>query len=391
MKCDAVVLAAGKGTRLWPFTETTAKPAIEILDRPLIHYVLDFLVHNGVKKPCIVVNYHKDDVIRAVESYGINACFVDQKEPKGTGHALMVAERYVGDDFIVVNGDLFLDPSVVIPSNSILVVNHPHNGEYGTVVLDGQKLVALREKVPGTLINGGVYRLGDSVFDHLHDLAPSPRGEYEITDVLPKLGLDAVVVSPDRWLDVGRPWDLLTATRRALSTLPNRQDGDVSSHATLRGKVFVAEGAEIRGSVYVEGPAYIGPGAVVGPHTYIRKYSAVGRDARVGNAVEVKASVLMAGTHVAHLSYVGDSVLGKGVNFGAGTITANLRFDDRPVRGVSRKLGAFVGDGAKTGVHVSLMPGVRVGAGAWVFPGSVVYSDVPSGARVSGIYTRSDN
>ena len=390
MKCDAVVLAAGKGTRLWPFTETTAKPAIEILDRPLIHYVLDFLVHNGVKKPCIVVNYRKEDVIRAVESYGIKARFVEQTRPMGTGHALMIAERYVGDDFIVVNGDLLLDGSINLPQNSILVINRPHNGEYGTVVLEDGKLVGIREKEPGALINGGAYRLNDSVFEYLHDLSPSPRGEYEITDVLPKLGLGAVVVPSDYWLDVGRPWDLLVATRRVLSTLPSRQDGDISSHAILRGKVFVADGAEIRGSVYVEGPTYVGPGAVVGPHSYIRKYSVIGRDVRVGNAVEIKASVLMTGAHVAHLSYVGDSVLGRGVNFGAGTVTANLRFDDRPVRGVSRKLGAFVGDGTKTGVHVSLMPGVRVGAGAWIFPGAVVYSDVPSGARVSGIYRAGD-
>jgi len=386
MKCDAVVLAAGKGTRLWPFTETAAKPAIEILDRPLIHYVLDFLVQNGVKKPCVVVNYRKDDVVRAVESYGIKSRFVNQDEPKGTGHALMVAEKYVGDDFIVVNGDVLLNGSVTLPLNSILVVDRPHNGEYGTVVLKGGKLVGIHEKEPGKLINGGAYRLNDSVFEYLHDLSPSPRGEYEITDILPKLGLRAVTVSSDRWLDVGRPWDLLVATRRIISTLPDRQDGDVSPQATLRGKVFVADDAEIRGSVYIEGPAYIGPGAVVGPHSYVRKYSAIGRDARVGNAVEIKDSLLMAGAHVAHLSYVGDSVLGKGVNFGAGTITANLRFDDRPVRGVSRKLGSFVGDYVKTGVHTSLMPGVRVGAGAWIFPGSVVYADVPAGARVSGIY-----
>ncbi|NPA76799.1 MAG: nucleotidyl transferase, partial [Candidatus Diapherotrites archaeon] len=146
---------------------------------------------------------------------------------------------------------------------------------------------------------------------------------------------------------------------------------------------------EVRNGAYVVGPAYIGPGAVVGPNAYVRSYSFIGAGARVGNAVEIKASVLMDGAHVSHLSYVGDSVLGPHVNFGAGTITANLRFDDRPIRGVSRKMGAFVGEGVKTGVHVSLMPGVRVGAGAWIFPGAVVYSDVPAGTRVSGIYRTS--
>jgi len=386
MKCDAVVLAAGKGTRLWPFTETQAKPAIKIIDKPLIHYVLDFLKANGVEKPCIIVNHCAEDVISAVESYGMKARFVRQDEPKGTGHALMVAEKYVGDRFIVANGDVLLTSNVTLPENSILLVERPHNGEFGTPVLKNGVLVDMREKERGDMINGGVYHLRDEVFNHLADLEPSPRGEYEITDILPKLGLRAVTVRGDQWLDVGRPWDLLSAARILLSRIPERRDGEIEPRATLKGKVIVSEGAEVRNGAYIKGPAYIGSGATVGPNAYIRSYSVIQENARVGNAVEIKASFLMDGAHASHLSYVGDSVIGRDVNFGAGTITANLRFDDKPVLGVRRKMGAFVGDSVKTGVHVSLMPGVRVGSGAWIFPGSIVYSDVPSSAKVSGIY-----
>lgn len=386
MKCDAVVLAAGKGTRLWPFTETVAKPAIEIVDRPLIHYVLDFLRSNGVEKVCVVVNHQRETVERAVRDYGIKARFVEQKEPKGTGHALMCAERHVGDDFIVVNGDLLLTKHVKLPERSMVVVRRPHTGEYGTPIVKNGVVVGLREKEPGDLVNAGIYRLSDEVFAHLSDLSPSPRGEYEITDVLPKMGLRAVEMRSEHWMDVGYPWDILSATQRVLHAIPERRDGYIEPRATLKGKVIVSPDAEIRNGVYIEGPAYIGPDAVVGPNAYIRPYSVIGRNARVGNAVEIKASVLMEGAHVSHLSYVGDSVLGKGVNFGAGTITANLRFDDKPVLGVRRKMGAFVGDEVHTGVHAAFMPGVRVGPNAFIFPGSVVYSDVPSGERVAGIY-----
>ncbi len=388
MKCDAVVLAAGAGSRLWPFTETQAKPAIKIIDRPLVHYVLDFLRFNGVEKLCVVVNYRAEDVVSAVESYGVRVRFVYQKAPKGTGHALMIAEKHLGDHFIVANGDVLLLSNVRLPVNSILVVNRPHGGEFGTPIVQNGILVGMREKEPGRMINGGVYHLSADVFGYLDGLKPSPRGEYEITDVLPELGLRAVFVRGDHWLDVGRPWDLLSAARALVARMPERRDGNVEPRATLKGKVIVSDGAEIRNGAYVQGPAYIGPGAVVGPNSYVRPYSVIQESARVGNAVEVKASILMEGAHVSHLSYVGDSVLGRGVNFGAGTITANLRFDNAPVRGVRRKLGAFVGDSAKTGVHVSLMPGVRIGANAWVFPGSVVFSDVPSSARVGGIYRK---
>ncbi len=403
MKCDAVVLAAGKGTRMFPFTDTLAKPALSLLDRPLLHYVFDFLRYNGVERVCVVVNYRADDVVAAAESYGkelppvhpalpewvperLRLRFVRQGEPLGTGDALRSAERYLSEDFIVVNGDLLITKPVLMPPRSILVVNRDHNGEYGTPVIKNSVLTEIREKQPGNLINGGAYRLTDEVFQRLQDLKPSPRGEYEITDVLPSLGLRPVYIDSDHWLDVGRPWDILTASRRLMQYLTPRIDGSVEPGAHLHGRVHVAPDAVVRSGVYVKGPVYIGPGAVVGPNSYLRPYSVISSGARVGNAVEIKASVLQENAHVSHLSYVGDSVLGRSVNFGAGTITANLRFDDRKILGVSRKLGAFVGDRVKTGINVSLMPGVRIGAESWIFPSAVVYSDVPRGARVVGIY-----
>ncbi len=403
MKCDAVILAAGKGTRMFPFTDTQAKPAIDLLDRPLLHYVLDFLRYNGVKKVCVVVGYRSDDVVSAAESYGaeeppvhpvlpewtsepVKFRFVHQDAPLGTGSALLAAERFVSDDFIVVNGDLLITAPVLVKERSILVVRREHGGEYGTPVFKDGVLVGIREKQPGTFVNGGVYRVTGDIFQWLHGLKPSPRGEYEITDALPHLKLRPVCVSPKDWLDVGRPWDILTAARRLLAHVPSEIRGDVQDGAHIHGAVYVARGATVRSGAYIVGPVYIGPGATVGPNAYVRQNTVISADARVGNAVEIKASVLQRGAHVSHLSYVGDSVLGPHVNFGAGTITANLRFDDKPVLGVSRKLGAFVGENVKTGVHVSIMPGVRVGADAWIFPQSVVYSDVPRGARVGGIY-----
>ena len=110
----------------------------------------------------------------------------------------------------------------------------------------------------------------------------------------------------------------------------------------------------------------------------------IGPDAHVGHGVEVKNSVLMADASVGHLSYVGDSVLGRGVNFGAGTNVANLRHDDTTVRMTvkgdrvdtgRRKLGAIVGDGAKTGINTSLNAGFRLGTEATTKPGETVLRD----------------
>ncbi|HET7324327.1 MAG TPA: glucose-1-phosphate thymidylyltransferase, partial [Halococcus sp.] len=105
---------------------------------------------------------------------------------------------------------------------------------------------------------------------------------------------------------------------------------------------------------------------------------------RVGHAVEIKNSVVMRETHVPHLSYVGDSLLGREVNFGAGTTVANLRHDDSPVKQTvkgervstgRRKYGVVVGDGAKTGIHTTLYPGVVLSAESRTKPNETVTRD----------------
>ena len=140
----------------------------------------------------------------------------------------------------------------------------------------------------------------------------------------------------------------------------------------------------MQSGAYIEGPALIREGAAVGPNAYIRGSTVVGPDAHVGHSVEVKNSVLMADASVGHLSYVGDSVLGRGVNFGAGTNVANLRHDDANVRVTvkgdrvdtgRRKLGAVVGDGAKTGINTSLNAGVKLGADETTGPGEALTRD----------------
>ncbi len=373
-----MILAAGEGTRLWPFTETRSKCTVPVLDRPLIHYVLDVVAH-FTRKVCVVVGKHKEDVERVVREYGVRVLFVEQKERKGTGHALLQAEKHVTDDFLVVYGDILITKKILMPPLSILAVKLEHRGEYGSLVIKNGVVVDIREKKPGNLVNGGVYRLTQDVFSLLDTVSSSPREELELTNALKQMGLRPYFLDAESWMDVGRPWDILEANRRVLENVNGGIEGDVEEGARIKGKVIVKEGAEIRAGSYVVGPVYIGENATVGPNCYIRPATVVGRNARVGNAVEIKNSVLFPHAHVSHLSYVGDSVLGEGVNFGAGTITANLRFDDKEVRKSGRrKLGAFVGDHVKTGVNVSLMPGVCIGPYSWIAPGMVVYRDVPS-------------
>src|SRR5438309_12092578 len=168
-------------------------------------------------------------------------------------------------------------------------------------------------------------------------------------------------------------------------------DGMVETGVHVHGMIHLSRGGVIRSGCYLEGPVFIGENAVVGPNAYLRPYTVVGDGAKVGAYCDVKNSMLMERAKVPHLSYVGDSIVGAGCSLGAGTITANLRFDDASIvstvkrRWVDtgrRKLGAIIGDNVRTGINVSLLPGVKIGSGSWIGPGAIVRHDVPSCARV---------
>jgi len=173
--------------------------------------------------------------------------------------------------------------------------------------------------------------------------------------------------------------------------MAHRVYGTVEDGVHLIGPITVAETARIRSGAYIEGPAFIDEGSDIGPNCYIRPCTSVGKKVRIGNACEVKNSIIMDGTHIGHLSYVGDSILCERCNLAAGTIVANLRLDnknvkmfikDRVVDSGRRKLGTVLGDGVKTGINALLMPGVKVGTNSWIGANFIVRRDVPANSIV---------
>jgi bifunctional UDP-N-acetylglucosamine pyrophosphorylase/glucosamine-1-phosphate N-acetyltransferase len=171
--------------------------------------------------------------------------------------------------------------------------------------------------------------------------------------------------------------------------MDHKVSGTVEQGAHLIGPVTVAESARVRSGAYIEGPVFIDEEADIGPNCYIRPATSVGKRVRVGNACEIKNSIIMDGTHVGHLSYVGDSILGEKCNLGAGTIIANYRCDSRSIKMTvkdqvvdtgRRKLGAVIGDNVKTGIKSIFMPGVKVGMNSWIGPNFMVERDLPPNA-----------
>jgi len=245
---------------------------------------------------------------------------------------------------------------------------------------------------PSNLANAGIYTLSPDVFDHLRAASKTERGEFEITDAVSSLARAGQKIAWARveasdWLDIGRPWDLLTANARLLMSSARSIRGTVQKGVTMTGRVTIQGGATIKTGTVIQGPAWIGRNAIIGPFAHIRPSTSIGPGCMIGNFCEIKNSIIMGRTHIQHLSYVGDSIIGENCNFGAGTVVANVKLSGRTVRmkirdkledSGLRKLGVITGDNVRTGINTSIMPGIRLTSGAAVAAASVVSEDMIS-------------
>ena len=194
--------------------------------------------------------------------------------------------------------------------------------------------------------------------------------------------------------DPAAPWALLgEPLGRLLAELPSSAiEGQLDPGAQILGdRIVISAGARVHAGAVIEGPVFLGRDAQVLPGAYLRGGVWLGEGAKVGANTEIKRAVFLPRARAPHLNYVGDSILGAGVNLGAGTILANFRHDgadiEIPVAGGRlatgrRKLGAVLGDNVKTGCNAVLYPGVVVGRETRIYPGVQLRSGVYPAGRI---------
>ena len=411
----AILLAAGEGLRLSPLTEKTPKPLLKILGETILERTINNLSKCGVEGFIIITNYKEEKIKEYIQNRfpSFDIVFVHQPEIKGTGNAFLLAKNHIQDDFFIgVNGDCIYSFPLIEQTveaarkNTVSIggklVTDPEN--YGIILIDEDSSpYEIKEKPSRTEIkegyaNIGLYSVSKDIFPVLERMEEkgevSSRGEYELPTALNKILSEkkypvnlVTLCENDYWFDIGRPWSLLEANKALLNLCSDERKGDIEEGTHIEGPVIIKKGAIIKSGVYIEGPVFIDEDAVIGPNCYIRKYTYLGKKSRIGNACEVKNSIIGDNTHAAHLSYIGDTIIGENCNFGAGTKTANLRLDKNTVpvniKGKRedsgrRKLGAIVGDNVETGIGALIMPGVKIGCGAWIGSGTIVNEDVPS-------------
>nr|WP_294810938.1 bifunctional UDP-N-acetylglucosamine diphosphorylase/glucosamine-1-phosphate N-acetyltransferase GlmU [uncultured Sphingomonas sp.] len=415
----AIILAAGKGTRMKSDTHKVLHP---LAGRPMLLHLIDSVDALDPARTIVVVGAGREQVEAAVQPLGAET--VQQAEQLGTGHAVRMAEDALAGfegDVLILYGDVPLVSTATMrrmlerlhgadaPAAVVLGFRPFDPGAYGRVIADGQghivKMVEFKdasaEERAETLCNSGLMAVGaKDLFALLAQVTnANAAGEYYLPDIVmlaAAAGRHSAVIEADahevtgvnsrgelagleaEWQQARRARAMADgATLVAPETVWFAHDTKLGRDVLIEPNVFFGPGVEIADRVTIHGfshieGANIASGATVGPYARLRPGTVLGEGSKVGNFVEIKKAVLGKGAKANHLTYLGDADVGAGANIGAGTITCN--YDG------FFKYRTSIGEGAFIGSNSALVAPVAIGKDATVGAGSVVTQDVEAGA-----------
>ncbi len=386
---QAVILAAGTGTRILPLTETKPKLLLKVANKIILEHNLEQI--NSLAEEVIIVTGYKSELIENIfgnRYKDIEIKYVKQIKALGTGDALKTVAHLLKDKFLVLYGDdLYFKEDikkVLVHEPCILLKESKNPENFGVISIENNKVVGLEEKPanPKTnLVNTGTYFLNKSIFDF--KIEKSERGEYELTEYIKKIsGLKFVIA--ENWFPLTYPWNLLDANEFLLKNIERKIESKIEN-CYIGENVQIGEGTIVKSGSYIENNVIIGKNCKIGPNCYIRGSTSIGDNCHIGNGTEIKNSIFFENSNAPHLNYVGDSIIGSNCNLAAGTIIANLRHDNKNVLvnvknklvdTKRRKFGAIIGDNVKTGIGTLIYPGRKIGANKTTKPGEIIKKDI---------------
>jgi bifunctional UDP-N-acetylglucosamine pyrophosphorylase/glucosamine-1-phosphate N-acetyltransferase len=390
----AIILAAGESTRTRPLTLHRPKPLISLLGKPLLAHILDELV-GLVDHVTLVVGYRAEDIQNRFGTSYRNMCihYVHQNQINGTAGALLVVEEQsseagvpsLNEPFFLLYGD-----NLVSQVDLLGVCQHRYGmaglrvgnpSSFGVLDIVENRVQRIIEKPtnppPDALINPGIYHFDGAVFPALRAIQPSPRGEYELTDLIAALAREHTVgyhACQGHWIPVGNPWDVLVASMFLLERNAHLHPDihpDISlDDCEISGWVHVGQ-AIIGSRCRIIGPAFIGNGVVVGPGSTIER------------------SVLETGSAIGDHCTIRDSVLGPVSRVGMRCVVQQSLFDTSASMGAHNQLPSRLFDDIQPSAHtldllthetlsrrgIVAGPGVVVPGGSTLEAGTVLFPD----------------
>jgi len=388
---QAVILAAGEGQRLRPFTVLKPKVMIYIANKPILQYVVEALVLNGVRHIVMVVGYRKEqvqDYFGSGEKFGVGIDYVVQRQQLGTAHALRQARDVVGDSFLVLPGDNIIKPDTIaqlieVKPGIILVKKQENISKYGVVTAKKgmvEEIVEKPQEATSKLVNTGIYALDRGILEFIEEEGELPmvlknmvtRG-YQIT----------AQETDDTWLDAVYPWDILRLNDIALGAISQSVAGTVEKGVTLKGAVSIGRGTVVRAGCYLVGPLIIGEDSEIGPHACIFPATSIGDQVTISPFSQVRNSAIGNGARIGPGSILEDTIVDRGSVLG-GHFSAFSGEAVIEVEGEYHEVntGVVVGEHCDIEDNVIARPGVIIGNHSRVRALKLLSGKIPDGSLV---------
>ncbi|MGH7204223.1 MAG: bifunctional sugar-1-phosphate nucleotidylyltransferase/acetyltransferase [Candidatus Levyibacteriota bacterium] len=399
---QVVILAAGKSSRFYPYTNLKHKSLIKFMGMTLLEHTIISIRETGIKDIIIVVGTDPfiQDLLGNGEQFKVKITYVTQPEPLGMGDALIRAEEYIKDYFFLLNAHHmdFADFKAALEAKKgrhgeivFLAKRDGRLHKYGFLNVQDDRVLDIvekpsRDQAPSEYRVIGIYLLHKNIFPTLHNTVAE---EYSFEHALSHYAKEAkatMVLTDKPTVSLKYPWDLFEIADYLLDGMPNFRGKNIfiAKNAILEGDIFIEDDVTIFEGACIKGPCYIGRGAVIGNNAIVRSGSVIGDNALVGANLELKHTILMDAS-TAHSGFIGDSIIGENCRIAAGVTTGNVRMDRQVIHSVlnekkvetgRRSMGVIMGDSVRTGINISTMPGIIIGNNAIIGPSTTLMENV---------------
>jgi bifunctional UDP-N-acetylglucosamine pyrophosphorylase/glucosamine-1-phosphate N-acetyltransferase len=398
---QAVIMAAGESSRFWPLNYQH-KTLFKICGKPLIASLIEEIRKTGIKD-IIIVQGPSRDIGKELKDKSLK--YVVQKRPTGTGDAILAAEKLIRDkQFFVLNADdtdvkenlKRISQKLEKGKNKIILLASRTKTPwlFGILKIRGDRVLEIVEKPkrgqePSNLKNDNFFLFPREFLGYLKKVPSHPFSLIHALNLYARENKIEVAMSKRETLSLKYPWHLFATLQKKLnpSDFKTRiaKSAKIGKNTVISGKVIIGEGTKIGPNTTINGPCYIGKNCDLGASNVLRGPLSLEDGVKTGAFMEIKESIIQASTHF-HSGYLGNSLIGRDCRFGAGFVVANRRIDRQNifshVKGEKidtdlTYFGTVIGSNTKVGIQVGVMPGVFIGSHCVIWPGNLVFNNVP--------------
>lgn len=400
---QVIILAAGSSSRFYPFN-TEHKSEFIIAGKAIICYTIESLIKAGINNVVVVVS-PKSNISQLLASYKdkIRISYVIQDEPKGAGNALILCEKYLENQFFLMNAShidfhefkekMFTKKDV----NVVLIARREKDAsQYGILKVKDDLVLDIVEKPNINSENSNLRVIGIYLFkkEFIQTLKNTPDQHYQLESALSfetKKGEVKFVEISNEILTLKFAWNLFNFKNYILDKLPNyiSKNVQIAKSVVIEGNVFIEDGVKILENAVIKGPCFIGKNSLVGNNALIRNKSCIEENVIIGSNIEIKNCLILNNT-TTHSGLIEDSIIGKNCRIAAGILTANVRLDRDNIKiqvkgerisSGFKYFGIILGNKTDFGVRVTTMPGVIIGNNCLIGPESIVIKNIESNIK----------